>query len=456
MTRGQVNLQPLLLKGYRLLKTKDEFGAARLMGALLLLGQHFPLEMQSIPRGKWQQTPDAYLEERLLILMAQEGVTNTPESSLLHQALSGFSFRQPLSDTPPATQWSEIITELCSVMAPIWSAGLEATSTWGQALLQVLLGRPAFVRAFAPTPPAAAQLAAHLLQVGPGQQVLNLQCRLGQVLLVLAAEAHSQHVLLMGSGPDPQAVSVSALLLLLSEVPNARVIQVPLSADTPLLGFTKERYDRVVAHPPVEAVVGQARQYVEELVLEQVLGTLKPDGRAVVIVSGGYLHRKRPDPVLRRALVAEGWLRAVIQLPGTTKDPGGSPSLLVLEKTWTEEAEETVLFLDLSESVLDRWLQPEAVNSLIRASRGRLDEHWSTLFTDTEDAGKRPGWRIVPRTEIFSDADLSPVRYLTSNMNTLMTPAALLDAKQAYQRAWNDLVESTQTFDQRMEKLFEP
>ena len=450
MTSARIKLQPVLLRAYRLLKTKDEFGAARLVGALLLLGQHFPLEMQHVPQQVWEQSAGTYLEELLLTLMAQETAVNADEPSLLQQALSGFSFRQPLSGTPPAADWSETVAELCAVMAPIWSAGSEATGNWGQVLLAVLLGRPAFVRAFAPTPPAAAQLAAQLLRVEPGHQVLDLQCRLGQVLLALLGEGHGDQVLLWGNGHDPQAVSLSALLLL-SGTPNARVTQIPLSADAPLLGFTERCFDRVVAHPPLEAAVGQARQYVEELVIEQVLGTLRPDGRAVVIVSGGYLHRQRPDPVIRRRLVTEDWLRAVIQLPGTTKDPGGPPSLLVLENT---RANEAVLFLDLSEGELAEWLQPEAVSSLIEATNGRFDERSSTLLTSAQGEGSRPRGKTVSRADIAPDADLSLARYLISEETAPMTPAVVLEAKRQYQLAWKGLGGTTQKFDQLMDDLF--
>ena len=65
MTVPEVNLHTTLISAYRFLKTRDEFGAAQLLGALLLLSKHFPLEIQVIPKQEWQQTADAYLDELL-------------------------------------------------------------------------------------------------------------------------------------------------------------------------------------------------------------------------------------------------------------------------------------------------------------------------------------------------------------------------------------------------------
>lgn len=448
MTASGVNLQAVLLRAYRVLNTKDEFGAAQLLGALLLLAQHAPREMDALPQHEWHQTTDDYLEALLTQFRLDRAADAAHLPSLADLALSGFSFRRPLSGTPPTVHWSKLIAEVCSVMAPVWAPGGGVASDWGQELLAVLLSRPAFVRAFAPTPPDAAQLAAQLLQVRPGQQVLNLQCRLGQVLLALPSEVDGGPVTLEASGSEMQAVSLCAALLLLSGRPTAHLEHLPLRADAPLLGLKKESYNWVVAHPPVEAVVGQTRQYVEELVIEQVLGTLKPNGRAVVIVSGGYLHRRRPDPVIRRCLVADGWLRAVIQLPGTTKDPGGQPSLLVLENT---QAHDAVVFVDLSETEPAEWRHSALVSGLIEPPTAVPGEGWTAL----SPAAGGPTWRAVPRAEIVPEADLSPARYLQPNATSRMTKADVLAAQQQYQVAWGHLQHSNQKFNQFMTDLFE-
>ena len=333
MTRPQVS-QATLLGAYRFLKPKDEFGAAQLLGAVLLLGKQFPLEMRRFPKHAWQQKADAYLDELLGQWRQREadGEKNQDQPSLTTLAFNSFSFQRPQQGTPSVTRWSSVIAELCALLSPIWSGNAAVDLDWGQALFEVVLGRPKFVKALGPTPPAAAQLAAGLLNAQAGQRVLNLQCRLGHILRLLATSDVGPSLSLSGTGSDPQALQLCALFLLLSEVPQVQLNDLPLSSDVPLLGLERHAYDRVVAHPPLEAPIGASVQYIEELVIEQVLGTLHPEGRAVVIVSSGYLHRKRPDPVMRRELVASGLLRAVMALPGSPRDPGGPPALLILER----------------------------------------------------------------------------------------------------------------------------
>ena len=449
MTVSEVNLHTTLISAYRFLKTRDEFGAAQLLGALLLLSKHFPLEIQVIPKQEWQQTADAYLDELLSQWLQRKAVDRADPPALPMLALDGFSFQRPLLGTPPATHWPTLIAELCELLAPVWSSSAPSSQDWGQTFLEVVMGRPRFVKAFTPTPSAAAQLAAGLLDVQPGQRVLNLQCRLGQILLLLSASA-GPHLSLTGTGSDPQAVKLCALVLLLSEVPNAQVMSLPLSPDLPLLGLEPRAYDRVVAHPAVEAAVGKSVQFIEELVIEQVLGSLAKDGRAVIIVSSGYLYRKRPDPVLRRELVASGQLRAVIQLPGATRDPGGPATLLVLDQP---QETNDILFLDLSEIGPSLWLQPQVAQGLIRAPQAFLEEGWSALFPG-DAAAPQPGWRVVAQKDILSDADLSPARYLSAEVETRTTRSALSEAQSAYQEAQQHLRASTGAFDQVMDELF--
>ncbi|AZI45255.1 hypothetical protein EHF33_20320 (plasmid) [Deinococcus psychrotolerans] len=453
MIGPQINPQTVLLSAYHLLKTKDEFGVAQLLGALLLLSQRCPDEMRRIPQRERHQTVDHYLESLLTKFKVEEAADTANSPSLADIGLNEFSFRRPLRGLPPTTNWSEMIEELCSVMTDLWSSKPKITTDYGHVFSTVLLSRPGFVRAFTPTPPAAAQLAAQLLQVRPGQEVLNVQCRWGQVLLALNKDFYGDQAVLMGSGSDMQALSVCALLLLISKVETAHLRYIPLSADAPLLGFKEEFYDRVVAHPPVEAPVGQARQYIEELVIGQVMGTLKPGGRAVIIVSGGYLHRSRPEPVIRRRLIAEDWLRAVVQLPGTTKDSGGSPSLLVLDRS---RANQAVVFVDLSEVEPNDWLQSDMVNRVIEAPNEFSDERWTALSAAAGPLPNHPRWQVVPRAEIAVDANLSPARYLQSDTNPRMTRSGLLKAREHYQVASSNLQQSIQKFDQLMQDLFEP
>lgn len=83
--------------------------------------------------------------------------------------------------------------------------------------------------------------------------------------------------------------------------------------------------------------------------LQHVVTTLKPEGRAVVLIPPGFLFRKR-DLRIRRGLVDNDLLVAVIALPPTLFYHTSMPTvLLVLQKSKSSVQKRSVLFMDGTE-----------------------------------------------------------------------------------------------------------
>ena len=204
----------------------------------------------------------------------------------------------------------------------------------------------------------------------------------------------------------------------------------------------KDRFDRVIGHPPVELAWGKTTQYAEEPLIEEMLSALTPGGRAVVIVSSGYLYRDRPDPAVRRRLVADDWLRAVIQLPGSTRDQAGPPAILVLDQ---QPKDDTIVFLDLSQAPQDIWLQQELAFGLLDGPQGFLTDRWPQAGSD--DA-LQPKWRCVPRREITAEADLNPARYLKHADVLANNEFDLMEAQENHEMALIEYQRALKTFSE--------
>lgn len=200
-----------------------------------------------------------------------------------------------------------------------------------------------------------AKLVARLADVG-GRSVCDPACGYGAFLAEASfAGARS----LRGSDLDHRAVLRSRLISFFADPLGDAAIE----AEDSLMGTGGDLFDRVVCAPPLGIRVDRSERdeyaraiapledgtvpsgpYGEDYFIARVLSSLATGGVAVIHVAPGFLfHQQRSRREYRQALVAQGHISAVIELPGgcapgtsinsailvLTKDPSGADVLLV-------------------------------------------------------------------------------------------------------------------------------
>jgi len=253
------------------------------------------------------------------------------------------------------------------------------------------------------------------------------------------ARAHFHHGLFHGFDFDNTMLRIGSMNMLLHGVENPDIrYQDSLAQDH---AGEDERYSLVLANPPFagsldyENTAKDLQQIVktkktELLFLALFLRLLKPGGRAAVIVPDGVLFgSSNAHKTLRRILVEEQKLDAIISLPGGVFKPyaGVSTAILLFTKT-NSGGTDQVWFYDVE---ADGWSLDDKRTPLLSedklgpapASALTEDEHarnnlpdvltrWKDRETGERDRPRTAQSFCVPKADIVAQGyDLSINRY---------------------------------------------
>ncbi len=221
------------------------------------------------------------------------------------------------------------------------------------------------------TPPAVAALLAGLVEPQAGDEICDPVCGTAALLLQCGRLARqraggSRHHALYGQEADRSHWALARLNLLLQGEDNHRIEQGNCLHHPRLLDAAGQlkRFDVVIAHLPfrmdewgAEAAhsdpFGRFRRGVPPRTkghyafILHMVETLKAErGRMAVVVPHGVLFRGAAEGRIRRRLVEENLLDAVIGLPGKLF-PGTAMAAAVLVLR-TRKADDGVLFIDAS------------------------------------------------------------------------------------------------------------
>jgi type I restriction enzyme M protein len=203
------------------------------------------------------------------------------------------------------------------------------------------------------TPVNIARLVAALASPQPGERIYD-PC-FGSGNLLIEANLHSKGKQESPRSGNPQldvtGMEINEISFLVGLV---RMLLAGIEAPCVELGNSLERepvnspgskgFDLVVANPPIGAKVPRDAAGYKHfaflttdstgLFIQHALSQLQRNGRAVIAVPDGFLFRGGADRELRRHLLEQGLVEAVIGLPPGVLQPwtGVSVSLLVLQK----------------------------------------------------------------------------------------------------------------------------
>lgn len=231
-------------------------------------------------------------------------------------------------------------------------------------MFEILLGRiiedEHKENAFTPVP--IANLMVALTAPAVKERIYDPVCGTGGFLLAAAGRIQGTNFSLFGQENNREVWALAKMNLLVHELDDA-VLSCDDAFESPLLvGKELEKFEVVLAHLPfgqtywnVEA--GRRDPYgrfglgvpasnkTDGAFLSHILAVLSEEGRAAVIVQQGILFRKGVDANIRKSMVEQGILEAVIGLPvNVLYDTNVAGVILVLRKNRKDSG---VLFVDI-------------------------------------------------------------------------------------------------------------
>jgi type I restriction enzyme M protein len=268
-------------------------------------------------------------------------------------------------------------------------------------------------------PQSLSRLMASIAEVRPGMRILDPSCGVGGFLAAAVSEvASEQHghnareipIDLVGVDRDDDALAITWLRLYLLD----REVLIESGSAEP------EQADVILSAPPAGVTLDQAKLHwpgyrsrlgttsrllAETVATATALDWLKPQGCAVLLIPKGLLFRSGDDGSLRRRMIEQGEVSAVINLPAGIFAPLThiTTALLVLRKNGKSRA--NVAMIDAGEAGRRErrraFLTSEDCAAILQAVRTHKSDRASVHV------------RSVDVDEIeANDHDLRPERYL--------------------------------------------
>jgi type I restriction enzyme M protein len=215
------------------------------------------------------------------------------------------------------------------------------------------------------TPAEVSTLLAKLVEPKEADRVCDPTCGSGSLLLKVAEEIGSKNVSLNGQEINGSTWALARMNMFLHEMDNARIewgdtINSPKLTENDAL----MKFDIVVANPPFsldkwgaeDATADRYQRFHRGVppkskgdyaFITHMLETLNEHGRAGVVLPHGVLFRGSSEGKIRKQLIEENLLKAVIGLPANLFFGTGIPAtILIFDKN--RGANTDILFIDAS------------------------------------------------------------------------------------------------------------
>lgn len=198
-------------------------------------------------------------------------------------------------------------------------------------------------------------LGTKILNIKHGASVYDFSCGYGRTLA--AAMKFNVDVSAFGNDVNREAVGIGQLFCFMCGLQNFELQQqdtLQLLAQENTFG---RKVDYVISHPPlglklddeIRTKYGVVRRDATIGFVVHALNSLKEDGRAVVTVSNSVLFQGAATGEIRRTLIEDDLIEAVITLPGGLFSGTAIPvTMLVLNKKKTGERKNKILIIDAS------------------------------------------------------------------------------------------------------------
>lgn len=245
------------------------------------------------------------------------------------------------------------------------------------------------------TPPEVSTLLAKLLAPEPGERICDPACGSGSLLIKCAREVGSDNYALYGQENNGSTWALAKMNMFLHDVTSARIDWCDtLRAPTLLDGDNLMRFNVVVANPPFSLdkwgqEVAQKDRYSrffrgvppkskgDYAFISHMIDIAYTDphqnGRVGVILPHGVLFRGASEGQIRKALIEENLVDAVVGLPPNLFYGAGIPAVILILKR--NRPDDRVLLIDGSggfeQGNPQNRLRPVDVNKIVNVYRQR-------------------------------------------------------------------------------------
>lgn len=280
------------------------------------------------------------------------------------------------------------------------------------------------------TPRSVSELLAKLAAPKPGDEIFDPACGSGSLLIQAAAEVGSHDYALFGQEVNGSTWALARMNMFMHANDSARIDWCDtLNHPTILENDHLKKFDVVVANPPFSLDKWGAENAQNDdfnrfwrgippkskgdyaFITHMVETAKRLSGRVAVIVPHGVLFRAGAEGRLRRALVEENLLDAVVGLPANLFTTTGIPVVILVfdrarERGGVKEDRSNVLFIDASREFSvgksQNLLAADHIDKIAEVYRTRAEvEQFS---------------RLVERSEIAdSDFNLNIPRYIDTS-----------------------------------------
>lgn len=277
------------------------------------------------------------------------------------------------------------------------------------------------------TPTAVSRLLAKLAAPKPGSTICDPACGSGSLLIRAAEEVGSENFALYGQEVNGATWALARMNMFLHSKDAARIEWCDtLNSPTLVEGDHLMRFDVVLANPPFSLDKWGAENAASDqynrfwrgvppkskgdygFLTHMIEIAKRQSGRVAVIVPHGVLFRGGAEGTIRKALIEENLLDAVIGLPANLFTTTGIPVAILIfdrsrEQGGANEGRKDVLFIDASKDFTPGKTQ----NVMEEAHTERVLE---TYFERREEA--RYSHRACPEEIAENDFNLNIPRYV--------------------------------------------
>jgi len=236
------------------------------------------------------------------------------------------------------------------------------------------------------TPPEVSTLLAKLLNPKSGDRICDPACGSGSLLIRVAKEVPNHNFFLAGQESNGSTWSLCRMNMFLHEQDNARIEWCDTITNPKLIeGDSLMKFNVVVANPPFSldkwgadhAVTDRFHRFWRGIppkskgdyafISHMIEIALQDDGKVGVIVPHGVLFRGSSEGIIRKKLVEENFLEAVIGLPPNLFFGTTIPAAILLFNKGKKTKD--VLFIDASREYLDgknqNYLKTEDIEKIV-------------------------------------------------------------------------------------------
>jgi type I restriction enzyme M protein len=241
------------------------------------------------------------------------------------------------------------------------------------------------------TPPEVSMLLAKLLNPQTGDRICDPACGSGSLLIRVAKEVPNHNFFIAGQESNGSTWSLCRMNMFLHELDNARIEWCDTITNPKLIeGDSLMKFNVVVANPPFSldkwgadyAVTDRYHRFWRGIppkskgdyafISHMIEIALAGEGKVGVIVPHGVLFRGGAEDIIRRKLVEENMLEAVIGLPPNLFFGTTIPAAILLFNKGKKTKD--VLFIDASREYLSgknqNYLQQEDINKIVTTFKG--------------------------------------------------------------------------------------